>query len=82
MKDIQKGLVKYIYSNTYLYIPRMLGKLSLKVILFFTFVLLLARFPVMYSADIFVLFFTIGFIAILLFVFPWKKFDELGVNDG
>jgi len=70
------------YFLTYVPHPSMLGKSLVKVTLFFTFVYLLARFPIQYSLDVVLLFSTIAFLAILLFIFPWKAFDELGVKDG
>ena len=70
------------YFQTHFKHPSMLGKTLVKVMLFFTFVYLLARFPIEHSLDVIFLFVTIAVLAMLLFVFPWKAFDELEVKDG
>jgi hypothetical protein len=44
---------------------------------YFLFVYLLAQYPVVTGTDLIFLLVLISYIAILLFVFPWKKLDKL-----
>lgn len=70
--------VNLIYVKNYLFIPNMLGK----ILIYFVLVVFLSRFTIVSSLDVFLLFANIGFLAVLIFLFPWKQFDEWEVKHG